>query len=78
VCVCVCVCVCTRVLLRRWLGKRCHMSYHYSAIPQFWERFDCPTYFKTFQKVIRMLVNYFIKVVHFMHFLSLFSIYFTN
>jgi hypothetical protein len=44
VCVCVCVCVCARVLLWRWLGKRCHMSYHYNVIPQFRELFDCPSY----------------------------------
>ena len=37
------VCVCARVLLWRWLGKRCHMSYHFSAIPpHFRELFDCP------------------------------------
>ena len=35
------VCVCERVRLWRWLGKRCHMSYHYSAIPQFRELCDC-------------------------------------
>jgi hypothetical protein len=40
----VCVCVCARVQLWRWLGKRCHMSYHYSAIPQTQELFDCPSY----------------------------------
>jgi hypothetical protein len=34
-------CVCARVLLWRWLGKRCRMSYHYSAIPPFRELFDC-------------------------------------
>jgi hypothetical protein len=43
----VCVCVCgviarTRVLLWRWLGKRCRMSYHYSTIKPFREHFDCP------------------------------------
>ena len=38
------VCACARVLLWRWLGKRCHMSYHYSAIAQFRELFDCPSY----------------------------------
>jgi hypothetical protein len=32
--------VSTRVLLWRWLGKRCCMSYHYSAIPPFWELFN--------------------------------------
>jgi len=37
-------CARARVLLWRWLGKRCHMSYHYSAIPQFLEHFDCPSY----------------------------------
>ena len=37
------VCVCARVPLWRWLGKRCRMSYHYSAIPQFRELFDCPS-----------------------------------
>jgi hypothetical protein len=31
------VCVCTRVLLWRWLGRHCHMSYHYIAIPPFQE-----------------------------------------
>jgi len=35
-------CVCVRK--GRWLGKRCHMSYHYSAIPQFRELCDCPSY----------------------------------
>ena len=49
VCVCVCVCVCVRarararVLFWRLLGKRCHMSYLYSAVPQFRELFDCPS-----------------------------------
>jgi len=38
------VCARARVLLWRWLGKCCHMSYHYSAIPQFRELFDCPSY----------------------------------
>jgi hypothetical protein len=38
------VCVCARVLLWRWLGKRCHMSYHYRATPHFRELFDCSTY----------------------------------
>ena len=38
------VCVCARVRLWMWLGKRCHMSYHYSAIPQFRELCDCPSY----------------------------------
>ena len=38
-----CVCVRARVLLWRWLGKRCHMSYHFGAIPHFRELFDCPT-----------------------------------
>jgi hypothetical protein len=51
VCACVCVCVCARaraaVLLRRWLDKRCHMSYSYSAIPGFRELFDCLSYFKS-------------------------------
>ena len=37
------MCVCARILIWRWLGKRCHMSYHYSAIPQFRELFDCPS-----------------------------------
>ena len=37
------VCWCARVRLWRWLGKRCHMSYHYSAIPQFRELCDCPS-----------------------------------
>jgi hypothetical protein len=41
------VCVCVRVLLWRWLGKRCHMSYRYIAIPQFRELSDCPTYTRT-------------------------------
>jgi len=36
------VCVCARVLLWRWLGKRCHMSYHYSATPHFREIFWLP------------------------------------
>ena len=38
------VCVCARVWLWRWLGKRCHMSYHYSAVPQFRELCYCPSY----------------------------------
>jgi len=38
------VCVCAKVLLWRWLGKRCHMSCCYSAIPHFRELFDCPSY----------------------------------
>jgi len=38
------VCVCARVWLWRWLGKRCGMSYHYSAIPQFRELCDCASY----------------------------------
>jgi hypothetical protein len=38
--------VCARVLLWRWLGKHCCMSYHYSAIPLFQEHFDCPSYIK--------------------------------
>ena len=38
------VCVCARVLLRRRLGKRCHMSNHYNFIPHFRELFDCPSY----------------------------------
>jgi hypothetical protein len=38
------VCALARVLLWRWLGKRCHMSYQYSAIPQFQELFNCPSY----------------------------------
>ena len=38
------VCARARILLRRWLGKCCHMSYHRSAIPQFREHFDCPSY----------------------------------
>jgi hypothetical protein len=38
------VCVLASVLLWKWLGKRCHMSYHYSAIPHFRELFDCPSY----------------------------------
>ena len=37
-----CVCARARVILWIWLGKRCHMSYHYSAIPHFRELFDCP------------------------------------
>jgi hypothetical protein len=44
VCVCVCARTCARVLLWRWLGKHCHMSYRYSAIPHFQELFDCPSY----------------------------------
>jgi hypothetical protein len=35
------VCVRARVLLWKWSGKRCHMTYHYSAIPHFRELFDC-------------------------------------
>ena len=38
------VCLCARVLLWRWLGKSCYMSYHFSAIPHFREIFDCSTY----------------------------------
>ena len=38
------VCVCARISLWRWLDKHCHMSYHYSAIPQFRELCDCPSY----------------------------------
>ena len=37
------VCVFARVWLWRWLDKRCHISYHYSAIPQFRELCDCPS-----------------------------------
>jgi len=37
------VCARARVLLWSWLGKRCHMSYHYSATPHFRELFDCPS-----------------------------------
>ena len=40
------VCVCARVLLWRWLGKRCHMSCHYCAIPIFRELFASPSYVK--------------------------------
>jgi hypothetical protein len=36
------VCVCTWLLIWRWLGKRCHMSYHYSAVLPFWELFWLP------------------------------------
>jgi hypothetical protein len=35
-----------RVLLWRWLGKCCRMSYHYSATPHFRELFDCPSYIR--------------------------------
>jgi hypothetical protein len=28
------VCVCTRALLWKCLGKHCHISYHYSALPE--------------------------------------------
>jgi len=43
----VCVCVCAQgSLLWRWLGKRCHMSYHYSAIPHFRELFHCSSYLR--------------------------------
>jgi len=38
------VCACARSLLWRRLGKRCRMSYHYSAIPHFRELFDCSSY----------------------------------
>jgi hypothetical protein len=38
------MCLCARVLLWRWLGKRCRRSYHYRAIPPFRELFDCPSY----------------------------------
>jgi len=37
------VCARARVVLWRWLGKRCRMSYHYSAMPHFRELFDCPS-----------------------------------
>ena len=40
------VCVRARVWLWRWLGKRCHISYHYSAIPQFRELCDCTSYIR--------------------------------
>jgi hypothetical protein len=36
-----CVFAHARVLLWRWLGKRYHMSYHYSTIAPFQELFDC-------------------------------------
>ena len=39
------VCVCATVWLWSWLGKHRHMSYHYSAIPQFRELCDCPSYY---------------------------------
>ena len=38
------VCVRARVLFWRWLAKRCHMSYHWSAKPHFRELFDCLLY----------------------------------
>ena len=38
------VCVCARVLHWRWLDKRCHMSYRWSAIPQLRELFDFPSH----------------------------------
>ena len=38
------VCVWARVWLWRWLDKCCHMSYHYSTIPQFRELCDCPSH----------------------------------
>jgi hypothetical protein len=41
------VCVHARVLLWRWLGKRCCMSYNYSARPPFRELFDGSSYTKT-------------------------------
>jgi hypothetical protein len=44
--VCVCARARARILLWRWLGKRCHMSYHYSAIPHFRELFDSPSYMR--------------------------------
>jgi hypothetical protein len=40
--VCVCVRAHARVLLWRWLGKRCCMSYHYSAILPFREFLTAP------------------------------------
>ena len=42
--VCVCVRARARVLLWRWLGKRCHISNDYIDIPHFRELFDCPSY----------------------------------
>ena len=47
------VCVCARVLLWRWFGKRCPMSYHYSAIPQFRELFDCPLICRRFRRIAK-------------------------
>jgi len=44
VCVCVCVCVRKGPTLKVIIGKRCHMSNHYSAIPHFRELFDCHSY----------------------------------
>ena len=41
------LCVHAKILLWGWLGKRCHMYYHYSAIPYFRELFDCPPYTET-------------------------------
>jgi hypothetical protein len=38
------VCVRARVLLWRWLNKRCQMFNHYSATTHFRELFDCPSY----------------------------------
>jgi hypothetical protein len=38
------VCACARALLWRWLGKRCHMPYHYCTTPHFRELFDCLSY----------------------------------
>jgi len=52
-CVCVCVLVCARVLLWRWLGKRCHMSNHYIGIPHFRELFDCPSYTEEFFNMMK-------------------------
>jgi hypothetical protein len=40
------VCVRARILLWRWLGKRCHMSNHYSAIPHYRELLDGPSYIR--------------------------------
>jgi hypothetical protein len=34
----------TSVLLWMWLCKRCHMSYHYSEMPQFRVLFDWTSY----------------------------------
>jgi hypothetical protein len=62
--VCMCVCARARVLLWRWLDKRCHMSYHYSAILHFRELFDCPSYLMNSADIINYILVVFKCGVH--------------